>query len=82
MFTLPSMWSLLVSTIVFFIVAGYISRYLNEQGVGGVTRGVLVFSLAYFASWCAGEMVDWTQEKIEGPRPATQTPSEQTQPLP
>lgn len=82
MFALPSIWNLLISTIVFFIVAAYISRYLNEQGVGIVTRGVLVFSLAYLASWCAGEVIDWTQKQIEEPQPSAQTLIEQTQPSP
>ncbi|MDD2913879.1 MAG: hypothetical protein PHP70_01025 [Gallionella sp.] len=78
MFALPTIWSLLISTIVFFIVAGYISRYLNEQGVGGVTRGVLVFSLAYLASWCVGEVIDWVQGE---PPPSAPTAVEQAQPL-
>jgi hypothetical protein len=34
-----------------------------------MTRGMLVFSLASLVSWGSGEMVDWTQEKIEGPQP-------------
>ena len=72
------MWSLLISTIVFFIVAGYISRYLNKQRVGGVTRGVLVFSLAYLASWCVGEVIDWIQGEPQPPVPAA---TEQAQPL-
>jgi len=47
MFTLPSMWNLVVSTIVFFIAAWYIRRYLNEQGLPkGTTHGLLVFAIA------------------------------------
>ena len=30
MFTLPSMWNLIISTIAFIIVAWYIRRYLDE----------------------------------------------------
>jgi hypothetical protein len=73
MFTLPSMWNLIISTIVFFIAAWYIHRYLNEQGIPkGMARGLMVFTLASLVSWGAGEVADWTQEKIEGPQPAAQ----------
>ncbi|MDD5299974.1 MAG: hypothetical protein PHD65_05715 [Gallionella sp.] len=75
MFALPSMWNLVVSTIVFFIAAWYIHRYLDEQGIPkGMTRGILVFAFASLVSWGAGEAVDWTQEKIDGPQPVAQTP--------
>ena len=74
MFTLPSMWNLVISTIVFFIAAWYLHRYLEEQGIPkGMTRKLLVFSLASLVSWGAGEVTDWTQEKIEGPQPAAKT---------
>jgi hypothetical protein len=67
---LPSIWNLFISTIVFFIAARYLHRYLNDQEIPkGMARGILVFSLASLLSWGAGEMVDWTQEKIEGPPP-------------
>jgi hypothetical protein len=70
MFTLPSAWNLIISTIVFFVAARYLHRYLEAQGIPkGMTRGMLVFSLASMVSWGSGEMVDWTQEKIEGPQP-------------
>jgi hypothetical protein len=80
MFELPSMWNLIVSTLVFFIVAWYIHRYLNEQGVPkGTTRGILVFMISSLVSWGAGGITDWAQEKIEGPRPAVQTPNDLSQ---
>ncbi len=80
MFTLPSAWNLIVSTIVFFIAAGYIRRYLDEQGLPkGMTRGLLVFALAYLMSWGAGEIVDWSQEKIQGPQPAARTSDDLSQ---
>jgi hypothetical protein len=80
MFTLPSAWNLIISTIVFFIAAGYIRRYLDEQGLPkGMTRGLLVFALAYLMSWGAGEIVDWTQEKIQGPQPAARTSDDLSQ---
>lgn len=71
MFTLPSLWNLVVSTIVFFIVAWYIHRYLDRAGINrGKARGILVFTLASVVSWGSGEVVDWTQQN--GPQPATQ----------
>ncbi|MHB1589977.1 MAG: hypothetical protein ACYCTW_00345 [Sulfuricella sp.] len=80
MFTLPSMWNLIISTIVFFIAAWYIHRYLDEHGIPkGMTRGILVFVLASLVSWGAGEVVDWTQEKIEGPQPVAQTSGDLSQ---
>lgn len=60
MFTLPSMWNLIISTIVFFVAAWYFHRYLEEQGIPkGMTRKILVFSLASLVSWGAGELADW-----------------------
>jgi hypothetical protein len=73
MFTLPSLWNLIVSTLVFFIAAWYGHRYFEEQGIPkGMTRGTLVFVFASLVSWGAGEMADWAQEKIEGPQPMAQ----------
>ncbi len=67
MFTLPSMWNLIVSTVVFFIAVWYIRRYLDEQGIPkGVTRGTLVFILAFMASWGAGAVIDWIQKIFAG----------------
>ena len=69
-FELPSIWNLIISTIVFFIATWYLNRYLDEQRIGkNMTRGVLVFSLASLVSWGSGEVVDWTQ----GPQPVSQT---------
>ena len=75
-FELPSMLNLVISTLVFFIAAWYIRRYLDEQGIDkGLTRSVLVFSLASLVSWGAGEAVDWTQ----GPQAATHTSGDLSQ---
>ena len=80
MFTLPSMWNLIISTIVFFVAAWYIRRYLDEQGIPkGMTRGILVLTLAYLMSWGAGEAVDWTQAKLSGPQPAAQNSGDLSQ---
>ena len=49
------MWNIIISTIVFFIAAWYIRRYLEEHGIPkGMTRGLLVFVLSYVVSWGAG----------------------------
>lgn len=74
MLTLPSIWNLIISTIVFFIAAGYSRRYLSEQGLPkGMTRGILVLTFASLLSWWSGEIVDWIQNKVEGPQPAAKT---------
>jgi hypothetical protein len=76
------MWNLIISTIVFFIAAWYLHRYLEDQGIPkGMTRKMLVFALASLVSWGAGEVVDWAQEKIEGPQPSAQTSGDLSQQL-
>lgn len=65
------MLNLIISTIVFFIAAWFVNRYLDEQGIPrGMTRGLLVFVLAAMVSWGAGAIVDWAEVKIEGPQAA------------
>jgi hypothetical protein len=82
MLTLPSLWNLIVSILVFFIAVWYIRRFLVEQGIPkGLTRGLLVFTLASLVSWGAGEAADWAQEKIEGPQPEAQTLDDLSQQL-
>ena len=74
MFTLPSMWNIIISTIVFIVAAWYIRRYLNEQAIpAGMARGLMVFILASVVSWGAGTVVDWVKEKVEGPQPAAKS---------
>ncbi|MGZ8269854.1 MAG: hypothetical protein ACXW1T_01590 [Methylophilus sp.] len=80
MFTLPSMWNIIVSTIVFVIAAWYLRRWLETHGLPhGMTRGLLVFLLAYLVSWGAGAAVDWGHEKIYGPEPESQLSQELNQ---
>jgi predicted PurR-regulated permease PerM len=82
MFALPSMWNLIISTLVFFIAAWYIRRYLDEQGIPkGMTRSLLVLVLASLVSWGAGAGADWAQKQIEEPQPAAQTVEDLLQPL-
>ncbi|MCX7192822.1 MAG: hypothetical protein NTY60_04245 [Proteobacteria bacterium] len=62
------MWNLVISTIVFFIAAWYLRRYLDEQGIPhSMTRGLLVFVLASLVSWGAGELVDKIHGKDANP---------------
>jgi hypothetical protein len=71
---LPSIWSLMLSTVVFFVAVWYVRRYLDEQGIPkGMTRGMLVLTLASLVSWGAGKAVDWAWEKMAGHPPRTQT---------
>ncbi|MDX8400837.1 MAG: hypothetical protein R8K20_11420 [Gallionellaceae bacterium] len=71
MFALPSMWNLVISTVVFFVGAWYIHRYLENQDIPkGMTRSILVFVLASVASWGAGTASDWVQLKVSGPSPS------------
>lgn len=73
MFALPSIWNIVVSIIVFIVVAGYLRRFLDAQGIPhSMARGLVVFVLAYFASWGSSEVVDWAQLKLEGTRKTEQ----------
>lgn len=73
MFSLPSIWNIIVSTIVFFVAAWYLRRYLDAQGIPhSMTRGLVVFVLAYIASWGSGEATDWVQLKLDGSAQSTQ----------
>ena len=75
MFTLPSLWNLIISTLVFIIADKYSRIYLESRGLSkGVLRGTLVFAVAYLLSWGSEEMIDWTENKIGISQPAIQTP--------
>ena len=75
MFVLPSLWNLIISTLVFILVAKYFRIYLEAKGLAkGMARGTLVFAVAYLLSWGSAEIVDWTEAKIGLPLPATQNP--------
>lgn len=77
MFSLPSVWNLIISTAVFFIVAWFVRRFLDEQGIyNGTKRGILVFVIASLVSIGAGEAVDWSQEKMEGQKLAAKNPND------
>jgi len=75
MFVLPSLWNLIISTLVFILVAKYFRIYLESKGLAkGMARGTLVFAVAYLLSWGSAEIVDWTEAKISVPLPTTQNP--------
>ncbi len=68
------MLGLILSTVVFFVASWYLKRYMNEQEIPeGMTRGILIFTLATSISWGTWAMVNWAQVKIEGPQAAPQT---------
>jgi hypothetical protein len=80
MLKLPSMWILIISTLAFFIAAGYLRRYLDEQGIPkGMTRGILVAVLASLVAWGAGAAAGWTQTTLEEKQPEAQTSGETSQ---
>ena len=68
---MPSLWNLIFSTIIFFIAAWYIHRWLDEHDIpAGMTRKMLVFVLASIVSWAASNI----EEKLHGsPEPVHQT---------
>lgn len=74
------MLNLTISTIVFFVAAWFLNRYLDAQKIPkGMTRGMMVLVLASLMSWGVGWAVDWAQVKVEGPQAAAQTSGELSQ---
>jgi len=74
LFTLPSMWNLIISTIVFSIAAKYVHRHLHGRGIPeGKKRNLWVLAIASLLSWGAGEAADWTHERIEATPQVAQT---------
>ena len=57
----------------FVIAAWYIRRWLDEQGLPkGMTRGLVVFVLAYMFAWGSGKLVDVVHDKIYGVAPPSE----------
>jgi hypothetical protein len=53
------MLSIVLSTIAFFVASFYIKRYLEDMGIPkGMTRGVLIFSLALLVSYLVAVIAD------------------------
>ena len=54
------MLSLVVSTVAFFVAAYFIKRYLNGMDIPkGMTRSIVVFTLALAISYGVALVVDW-----------------------
>ncbi len=82
MFSFPSVWNIIVSSIVFVIAAWYVRRKLDEHGFPkGIARGLLVFVLAYIVSWASGALIDWSHDKIYGVAPPSQLEQDLNQTL-
>ena len=55
-----TMWSLVISTIVYFVASFFVSRWLNEMGIPKtMTRGVMVFACSILLAYVAGALIDW-----------------------
>jgi hypothetical protein len=55
-----SILSLVLSTVAFFVARYYINGYLEESGLPkGMTRSMVVFTLAVAVSYGVGVVVDW-----------------------
>jgi hypothetical protein len=61
---MPSLLGLFVSSIVFFVVAWYLRRYLLDQGIqNGFTLGIVVMTLASVASLGADKLISLAEHK-------------------
>ena len=80
MFSLPSIWNLIISTIVFSIAAKYIHSHFHRRGIPeGQKRNLWVLGLASLLSWGAGDAADWTHDKIIAHQPVAQSQVEASQ---
>lgn len=80
MLSMPSIWELIIPTVVFFAAALHFRRTLDEEDIpNGMTRSVLVFTLATVLSLVSGAAVSWVQEKFSKAPHAVQTPAEMPQ---
>lgn len=70
MFAMPSIWSILLSSIVFFVAAWYVRRLLIEQDIQkGFTLNVVVLTCATIASFGADKITNWIEHKVAGEKP-------------
>lgn len=75
MLSMPSIWELIIPTVVFFAAAWHFHRHLDEEDLPkGMTRGILVFTLATVLSLASGLAVSWVQEKTSKPHQAASAP--------
>jgi hypothetical protein len=81
MLALPSLTSILFSTIIFFAAVWYFHRRLDEADLPkGMTRNMLVFTLATVVSFGAGAALDWVHHKLAGKPQAAQAANAAPQP--
>ena len=82
MLSMPSIWEIIIPTVVFFAAAWHFHRNLDEQDLPkGMTRGILVFTLATVLSLLSGAAVSWVQERMSKPH-AAHAPAAPTMPTP
>ena len=61
------MLDFIFSTIVFFVAAFYLNRYLDEQGMDkGMSRSMLIFLVASIASFTSSAAIRWVSDEISG----------------
>lgn len=54
------MWSIVISTVAYFVASHYIKRYFDDNDIPkGMTRGVMVFCLAAGMAYGVAYLVDW-----------------------
>jgi hypothetical protein len=54
------MWSLVLSTVAFFVAAYFARRYLDDMGMPkGATRSVWIFCVAAAVSYLVAFIADW-----------------------
>jgi len=54
------MWSLLISTVAYFVAAHFIKRYMDDNGYPkGLTRSALIFCLALLIAYGVSWAVDF-----------------------
>jgi hypothetical protein len=70
MIPLPSIWNIVISTIVFVLVFWWITKRMDKRGVANsAKRGIGIFVAAYLISWSSGKLVDWTRLQMYGQEP-------------
>ncbi len=83
MLVMPSAAELIIPSVVFLAAAWYFHRHLDEQDMPkGLTRGILVFTLASVASFAAGAAVSWIEGKMTKPAHAAPAPGDKQAPNP
>jgi hypothetical protein len=57
---MPSLASLVWSTVAFFLASFFLNRYLQQMGIPkGMTRSLVVFSVALAVAYGVAALIDW-----------------------